>query len=393
MPTPFQSHEAHQALAKFAGNKSAAARSLKITNRTLQDRLNVPDPGNIGATPEEALKLANKKIDVLETSLHTVQRDLTVLTGLTEAARYVDPPTWLVTPGKKSAPGTPVTIWSDWHWGEVVEPTQVNGVNKYNLKIANERARRLVTTTVELLKTHVANPDYPGIVLCLGGDMMSGDIHDELKQTNETPTPPAMLDLLGVLIWGINLLADEFGRVHIPVVAGNHGRMTHKPVAKMMAHQNWDWVIGKLLQMHFAKDKRITFQISDASDVMFKVHNTTYLLTHGNQFFGGSGIAGMLSPLMLGDARKRKRQQAIRQPYDVMLMGHWHNLFQGRGLIVNNCLKGYDEYAFQNNFDFAPASQALWVVHPNYGLNWWMPIYVQDAVGVDKAAPWCAVRA
>jgi hypothetical protein len=233
----------------------------------------------------------------------------------------------------------------------VVEPAQINGVNKYNLKIARERAHRLVETTIDLLKHHVAYPEYPGIVVCLGGDMLSGDIHDELKQTNDATTPATMLDLLGVLVWALSTLADEFGHVHVPVTFGNHGRMTHKPTAKQAAHQNWDWLVGRLLQQHFAPDKRITFQVSESADVLFKVHNTTILMTHGNQFYGGSGIAGMLSPLMLGDARKRKRATAIKQPYDLMIMGHWHQLFQGRGLIVNGSLKGYDEYARRARFE------------------------------------------
>jgi hypothetical protein len=55
----------------------------------------------------------------------------------------------------------------------------------------------------------MVNPDYPGIVLALGGDMFSGDIlHEELTESNEEYTMQAMLDLLGVMTWMINQLLD-----------------------------------------------------------------------------------------------------------------------------------------------------------------------------------------
>lgn len=47
-----------------------------------------------------------------------------------------------------------------------------------------------------------------------------------------------------------------------------------------------------------------------------------------------------MSPLFIGDARKRKQQMAVRCPYDYMVMGHWHTYLKARGVIVNGSLKG-----------------------------------------------------
>lgn len=41
----------------------------------------------------------------------------------------------------------------------------------------------------------MVNPDYPGIVVALAGDMVSGDIHQELKETNEVPTIASVVEL------------------------------------------------------------------------------------------------------------------------------------------------------------------------------------------------------
>ena len=62
--------------------------------------------------------------------------------------------------------------------------------------------------------------------------------------------------------------------------------------------------------------------------------------------------------------------------YDTMLLGHWHQLIQLERLIVNGSLKGYDEYAYSNNFGFEPPRQALWLTHPDHGLTFSMPVYV-----------------
>ena len=50
---------------------------------------------------------------------------------------------------------------------------------------ARQRAKRLVENTIDLLMNHMVNPKYPGVVINLGGDMVSGDIHEELSATNE----------------------------------------------------------------------------------------------------------------------------------------------------------------------------------------------------------------
>jgi hypothetical protein len=62
--------------------------------------------------------------------------------------------------------------------------------------------------------------------------------------------------------------------------------------------------------------------------------------------------------------------------YDTMLLGHWHQLIHLERLIVNGSLKGYDEYAYANNFGFEPPRQALWLTHPEHGITFSMPVYV-----------------
>ena len=55
-----------------------------------------------------------------------------------------EPPAWISGKGGRiGMRGHPLTVWSDIHYGEVIDPDQVNGVNKYNSAIAKKRMFRL----------------------------------------------------------------------------------------------------------------------------------------------------------------------------------------------------------------------------------------------------------
>jgi hypothetical protein len=271
----------------------------------------------------------------------------------------------------------PTLLASDWHFDEVVDPRQINGVNAFNRPIALARIKTLFTKTIDLLVHHMAHPKYDYFVLDLGGDMLSGNIHEELRETNETPVSVSMLALMDAIIGGINLLQTHFPRIVVNCVPGNHGRWDKKPRAKNRVYETYEWILYQFLARHYAENKDIQFNVSDGADLPYKIHSTRYLLTHGDQFKGGSGIAGALSPLMLGDARKRKRSIAIDQPYDYLVMGHWHQYIMAKGIIVNGSLKGADEYSFQSNFDYELPQQALWITHPIWGITARWPVFLE----------------
>lgn len=308
-----------------------------------------------------------------------------VIFGLSEAKP--DIPAWAIDPPKaKHSPGVPTLFASDWHWGEVVDPEQINGVNKYNLRIAHARARKLVERAIDLLKNHMVNPSYPGIVFPLGGDMVSGDIHDELRESNELATIPTVLDLLEVLCACIKGLADAFGKVHVPCVTGNHGRNTLKIRAKGRVHTSYDWLLYCLLEREFKNDPRVSFQVAAGPDCSYTIFGHRYLLTHGDQFRGGDGLIGMLGPVIRGDHKKRGRNGQIGLEYDTMLLGHWHQYVSMNRIIVNGSLKGYDEYASSGNFGFEQPKQALWMTHPKHGITFSMPVVLEE--GPIKGKKW-----
>lgn len=297
--------------------------------------------------------------------------------GLSEVP--ADPPDWLVrTKPPKGSPGVPTLFCSDVHAGEVVRAEEINGLNSYDMATCRKRLRLMVDRTIDLLENHLVNPNYPGIVFALGGDMVSGDIHDELKETNELASLPTVLALRDVLVSCIGTLADRFGKVFVPCVVGNHGRQSKKPRAKLRVHTNYDWLLYTLLEKHFEGDPRIRFNIPEGPDARYSVYGHRYLLIHGDRFRGGDGMIGALGPIIRGDHRERSKASQINAQYDTMILGHWHQYISLSKLIVNGSVKGYDEYANNAGFGFEAPKQALWLTHPKHGITISMPVILED---------------
>lgn len=387
-----------KAMKEAGGVQVRAAKILGISRGALQGRLRAIEiDGDVEADkPSDTLE---DRIRELETELRFAQREQVdaayirrKIVGLADATKASDPPDWMLRPRSAfQGPGVPTLFASDFHWGEIVDPSQIGGTNKFNVAIAHERLRTMIEVSIDLLRNHISTPeDYPGIVFALGGDMVSGDIHEELQATNEAEIMKVVVDLFGALAWAIAALADEFGNVFVPCVSGNHGRNTHKIRAKGRNFTSFDWLVYVFLEKHFENDERVRFLIPDGPDAYYQVMGHRYLLTHGDQFRGGDGMIGALGPIIRGDHRKRSRNGQIGMEYDTMLMGHWHQLIQLQRLIVNGSLKGYDEYAWSNNFPFEPPRQALWLTHPQHGITFSAPVHVERPGKAVKPASWVA---
>lgn len=264
---------------------------------------------------------------------------------------------------------------SDAHLDEVVRPEEVEGYNAYNRKIAGLRLKSTVEKTIMLSRDYFTGLKYDGMQLIFGGDMLSGIIHEELAETNEDTALGSLDYWLDPIATAISTLVEEFGLLHVVGVVGNHPRLSRKPRHKLQVRDNLDWLLLRMLARQFKDFDNVTWHIPESPDADFAVYGTRFRLTHGSQFRGGSGIAGMLSPLLLGQHRKTRRAQVMGRPFDQLLMGHWHQYFAGKGLIVNGSIKGYDEFASDNNFEPEPPAQALWVVTPENGISLTAPIY------------------
>jgi hypothetical protein len=346
--------------------------------KTDADRLR--DAQDIIRQKNGELVSARKMLNALHKDHDTAEKIRQEIFGL--SAHTVAPPDWLAgIGGRPGSRGAPIAIWSDWHYGEVVEPDQVGGVNEFNRRIGRERIKRLTDTTVDLCFNHMgrAKQKYPGIVVCLGGDMISGDIHEELAETNDRTSPQSVNDLVDYIGASLEVMASKFGRVFVPCVVGNHGRTTKKFRMKNRIFTSYDWTIYVMLEKFFRKEKRITMMVPNETDANFKVFGHRFMLTHGDDLGvkGGDGIIGALGPIMRGALKTSRSEMQIGRQFDTLLIGHWHQYLTLPGLVVNNSLKGYDEYArLALRAPYSRPSQALFFCHPEHGITAHWQVYV-----------------
>lgn len=290
----------------------------------------------------------------------------------------IEPPEWLSPSAPKAKSVTPVAMLSDLHLDEVVNPAEVDGLNAYSRSIAVIRLRSWANNFVKMTRHYLAGMKYDGCVLILGGDIFSGDIHEELTETNADTMFGSFLFWSEQLAAAIDMVHKEFGKVHVVSVVGNHGRTTRKPRMKLRARTNFDWLLAKELERHFAKNKYITFTIPEGSDAFFNVYGHGQLVTHGDQATGGGGIGGIYPPIMRLRARKAQRYLATGQNFSTLWLGHWHQYLPSPSLIVNGSMKGVDEYAFINNFGMEVPQQAMAIITPEHGITFQAPIFCQE---------------
>jgi hypothetical protein len=320
--------------------------------------------------------IATSEVNRLREQLDQANRALSIIERVESSD--LEPPKWLTPAKPKNSAATLLLMLSDTHFDEVVNPAEMEGLNAYNRDIAVQRLNRWATNTVNIARHYLAGVTYDGVVLMLGGDIFSGDIHEELAETNEDSMIGSVLFWSEQVAAAVDILASEFGKVHVPVVIGNHGRTTRKPRMKLRAKTNFDWLLGKMVEKHFTGDKRVTFQIPEATDALIKIYDWNHLLTHGDQVSGGGGIGGIYPPIMRMRARKAQRYLTTGQDFSTLWIGHWHQYLPSPHLVVNGSLKGYDEYAFVNNFQFEPPQQALAVVTPKHNITFHAPIFSLD---------------
>ena len=247
------------AMAAIEPNQSRAADKLNIPRQTYAAMLRKAQ--NMGVKPQDVAKTPEwtkeknalqERVRELELKLSQAQQEIfngeriRDFIGLTKKS-LPETPAWAVTPKKAGSPGVPLALWSDWHIGEVVFREQVAGVNEYNTDIARRRVKTLVEKIIHLCFHHTVNPTYPGIVVCLGGDMISGIIHEELRETNDLTAVRQCIETFKLIASALVTLADAFGKVWVIGVGGNHGRLTYKPRAKNRVQDILDYMIYQFL--------------------------------------------------------------------------------------------------------------------------------------------------
>lgn len=322
-----------------------------------------------------------KKYNELQRENIRLQEQLNETLGMIETPPEI--PDW-VDEKSDNSQNIPVLMVSDFHYGENVNPNEVPDGNCYSPSVANARWDRLINRTIQ--KTRTKGKPVKGMVVCFLGDDVSGDIHDELKETNNKTPLDACLDVAGQKIKMLEAFIKEYGHVWVISVMGNHGRTNKKPQSKGLAEHNYDSLINATVQQHFKSNRNIQFYSPKSGEAYFELYGNNFLATHGDRIGsrGGQGFIGCSATIARGQHKTRQSYAQIGKPIDWLLIGHFHTPMLLEHTIANGTTVGYSQYARDLRLEPSYASQTLFFVDDKYGVNDISRIYVTSAEDIIK---------
>jgi hypothetical protein len=323
------------------------------------------------------LALSNKKIEELVQRLNLAEERESFLLELKD----YNPDPIIIKPLDKLVKheATAVALASDWHVEELVEPSTINGMNTYNTTIARQRSVEFFRGILWMIRnSRTGSTDEYGfniknLVLWLGGDLISGYIHEELMESNELSPTEATLFAQDLIVSGIDFLLKhgELEKIIIPCSYGNHGRSTIKRRHSTGAKNSYEWMMYQQLRRLYENEPRVEFVIADGAHVYLGIYDWTIRFHHGDDVKYGGGVGGLTVPL-----RKAVDSWNIGRYADITCIGHYHQFFDCNFAIVNGSLVGYGPFSLAIKARYEPPMQGFFLIDRDRGKRMVSPIMV-----------------
>lgn len=290
------------------------------------------------------------------------ERLVKTLDAATALRRPIRPHT-LRKASKTGGEATMVALLSDWHIEEEVRLAQVNGLNRYNLDIAKERATQYFATLLRLVQIEQQNIRVPTLVLALLGDFITNDIHEEMVETALLEPAVAIRMAQELLVSGIDfLLANSDLNLVCICHSGNHGRTTKEQRHATEHGHSLEWLMYHSIGDRYADNPRVTFQVPESYHSYLQVYDWTLRFHHGHAMNYGGGVGGITIPV-----RKAISQWNTLKRADWDFFGHFHQAFDGGNFVANGSMIGYNAYALSIKAGFEEPTQMLFGIHSKLG--------------------------
>ena len=281
---------------------------------------------------------------------------------------------------KGDTPQAIVAPLTDTHIGEFIDTDQMIGLNTYDFNIFNNRLYGWANQVITLSGLRKNSVDIPELVVPMLGDMISGDIHEELSNTNLANCMMQMIRGANLIAQALMFMAPHFSQVRVPCVVGNHGRMTRKPPMKDK-FMDWDYLMYQWIAALCQNQPNIEFHIPRSYLTVFPVCNRNILAMHGDAVSGAGSMASIMK--VMTNLRSVLQYKTILEPeagvpeaqiaehFDSVMIGHFHRVDEldiGTGTAhICGCMKGADEFAMNRLQAVTKPQQIVTYWHPKYG--------------------------
>lgn len=268
----------------------------------------------------------------------------------------------------------PVFHITDTHKGAVQEPNEIEGFNAFNPEIATERSIRFAEEAVKWANIQKQAYRIEECSVIITGDLISGDIHDELRITNAYPTPVQVVETAKDIAQQIQIIAPHFRKVKVHfIVEDNHSRLTKKPQAKEAGQNSLNYLVGSMLQAYIASLSNVEMHIYPMLEKVIEVNGRLYLISHGHNVRGWMGVPWYGIERKVGKEAQARLQIIMQEAerareigFHKYILGHFHTAFFGRLYFLGASLSGTDAYDHQVGRYDNPGQNA-WLTHPKHG--------------------------
>ena len=278
------------------------------------------------------------------------------------------------TPDVSDTEVCPVKHITDSHMGAVQGPDEIEQFNEFSPEICDKRNIGFTQSFIDWSLLHRGVYNIKRCHVIFTGDLISGDIHDELRVTNAFSVPEQVVRAAQIHTKQIALLAPYFETVTVDFLTeDNHSRLTKKPQAKEAGLNSYGYLVGKLMEAYIAKLDNVTFNIHAMHEKVISVLTRNYLITHGH------GIKSWMGIPWYSIERRAAREAIARQTiimndierakeigFHKIVHGHFHTAFDAPLYSCGGSVSGTDAYDHQSG-RYSPPTQSAWMLHPKWG--------------------------
>lgn len=295
--------------------------------------------------------------------------------------------------GNIKNPMTMVAPANDWHWGESVEGIHVEGLNEYSPAIAARRIQHWVDILLDWRDFYSSIGNVRKLIIPAIGDMFSGmhNIHPQIADEYAFIAKQSA-DASMVFAQAVREIAPYFDEIEIRCSAGsNHTRSTHKSsTGKSGLQTSWETGFYRDVDLLLWQVPNVRVVISTSYKTFFKAEGVPCAAAHGHMLKGGGGQLGIPAYALVRMfnatlAKQVVKARAIAEEYGAkgvraqeffsdlsfterVFIGHFHTETllpcSGGFIHIEPALKGTDPYPNDQLERYSPASQRMYVFHP-----------------------------
>jgi len=274
-----------------------------------------------------------------------------------------------IAPGRRSRKTkcSAVLHWSDWHYGAVQVPDEIEFMGEFSPGILEARIQNLHADYLEWIEVLRNGYALDELVIIDTGDNISGDIHKELSVTNAFPAPVQSVKVGHFKGQQICQLAQHFKKVRVEFIsADNHGRLTQKPQAKQEGMNTYNYVVGFIARLVSVQQPNVEFNLHPGYTKSIQVQNRRYLIAHGHAIRGWAGLPWYGIERMVGKEAMARLNEPDYAKFHRAVMGHFHTPLSHPWYLFGGSASGTDAYDHKAGRKSDPI-QCGWFVHPDKG--------------------------